>query len=74
MNCYFPRVNVPKSSGLVVLNLIQSWSVSAQTMFQGTTKFDTTLRGNSNAGHDMYGNSDFTEVQRLELLEYLKSL
>ena len=40
----------------------------------GTTKFDTTLPGNSNAGHDMYGNNDFTEEQRLELLEYLKSL
>jgi hypothetical protein len=34
--------------------------------------FDTSLRGNSNAGHE-YG-LDLTEIERMELLEYLKSL
>lgn len=41
---------------------------------EGTTVFDTNLPGNSNSGHDQYGNKDFTEEQRLQLLEYLKSL
>jgi hypothetical protein len=40
----------------------------------GTTKMDTQIPGNSNAGHDQYGTKDFTDTQRLELLEYLKSL
>ena len=35
--------------------------------------FDTTLAGNSNKGH-VYGVGNFSETQRLELLEYLKSL
>ena len=38
----------------------------------GTTKFDTTQPGNSNAGHDMYG--DFTEEERWQLVEYMKTL
>lgn len=38
----------------------------------GATLLDTTLPGNSNAGHDTYG--DFTQEQRWELVEYLKSL
>lgn len=38
-----------------------------------TQTFDTRLKGNSNKGHD-YGTSRLTESQRLELLEYLKSL
>ena len=41
---------------------------------EGTTEFDTSVPGNSNLGHDQYGNKDFTEEQRLQLLEYLKSL
>ena len=40
----------------------------------GTTLLDTTLPGNSNAGHDTYGNAEFTEEQRWELVEYMKSL
>jgi hypothetical protein len=35
--------------------------------------FDTSLAGNSNKGHD-YGVGALTEPQRLELLEYLKTL
>jgi mono/diheme cytochrome c family protein len=35
--------------------------------------YDTSLPGNSNKGHD-YGMGTFTPAQRLELLEYLKSL
>jgi hypothetical protein len=35
--------------------------------------FDTTLPGNSNKGH-VYGVGSLTETQRLELLEYLKTL
>lgn len=38
-----------------------------------TQIFDTRRKGNSNKGHD-YGTSRLTESQRLELLEYLKSL
>ena len=37
-----------------------------------TTLFDTSLLGNSNAGHDTYG--DFTPEQRWQLVEYLKTL
>jgi hypothetical protein len=39
---------------------------------EGTTLLDTSLPGNSNAGHDTYG--VFTEEQRWQLVEYLKSL
>lgn len=38
----------------------------------GATLLDTTLPGNSNAGHDTYG--ELTQEQRWELVEYLKSL
>ncbi len=38
----------------------------------GTTLFDTSLSGNSNLGHDTYGT--FTEEERWQLVEYLKSL
>ncbi len=38
-----------------------------------TFTFDTTLLGNSNKGH-VYGVGALTEAQRLELLEYLKTL
>lgn len=38
----------------------------------GPFEFDTTLEGNSNAGHD-YG-VEFTPEQRAELVEYMKSL
>lgn len=38
----------------------------------GTTLFDTSLPGNSNSGHDMYGN--FTEEQRWALVEFMKTL
>jgi processive rubber oxygenase RoxA-like protein len=36
-------------------------------------KFDTTLKGNSNKGHT-YGTNEITASERLELLEYLKTL
>lgn len=39
---------------------------------EGTSEFDTSLPGNSNAGHDMYGT--FTEEQRWQLVEYMKTL
>lgn len=39
---------------------------------EGTTQFDTSKPGNSNAGHDMYG--EFTEEERWQLVEYMKSL
>lgn len=38
----------------------------------GTTLLDTSLPGNSNAGHDMYG--EFTEEERWQLVEYMKTL
>lgn len=38
----------------------------------GTTLLDTTLPGNSNEGHDMYGS--FTAIERWALVEYMKSL
>jgi hypothetical protein len=40
----------------------------------GTTEIDTRVPGNRNTGHDQYGNNKFTEDERLQLLEYLKSL
>lgn len=40
---------------------------------QGSFKFDTSLKSNSNKGHD-YGASQMTEQQRWELVEYMKSL
>lgn len=39
---------------------------------EGSTLLDTSIPGNSNAGHDMYG--AFTEVERWHLVEYLKTL
>lgn len=39
---------------------------------EGTSLFDTSLPGNSNAGHDTYG--EFTEEERWQLVEYLKLL
>jgi hypothetical protein len=39
----------------------------------GSYLYDTTLPGNSNAGHD-YGTAELNDTQRLELLEYLKTL
>lgn len=39
---------------------------------EGTTLFDTHLRGNSNQGHE-YG-TQLTEPERMALLEYIKSL
>jgi hypothetical protein len=38
----------------------------------GAFLFDTTIRGNSNAGH-LYG-TDMTEDDRKALIEYLKTL
>jgi hypothetical protein len=35
--------------------------------------FDTSFKNNSNAGHN-YGNCEFSEQDRLDLVEYLKSL
>jgi mono/diheme cytochrome c family protein len=42
----------------------------------GATAFDTSLPGNSNAGHDgsAYGTDQLTDDQRWQLIEYLKSL
>ncbi|MSR59120.1 MAG: hypothetical protein EXS05_15990 [Planctomycetaceae bacterium] len=40
---------------------------------QGDFTYDTTLKGNSNAGHDDYGR-EFTELERRQLIEYMKSL
>jgi len=44
----------------------------ASNPFPGSSTFDTRLPGNSNAGHD-YG-TDLSEDQRMDLLEFLKSL
>jgi hypothetical protein len=43
------------------------------TQTPGAYLFDTTVAGNSNAGHD-YGTGALTAQQRLELVEYLKTL
>ena len=40
----------------------------------GGSVFDTTLPGNSNAGHDTYGTDKMTDEQRWQLVEYLKTL
>ena len=40
----------------------------------GRTLFDTSRPGNSNAGHDTYGNHGFSEADRHALVEYLKTL
>ena len=40
----------------------------------GAFQFDTSLPGNSNAGHDTYGTDTLTDVQRWQLIEYLKTL
>lgn len=39
-----------------------------------TTELDTLIPGNLNTGHDQYGNKDFSEEDRMNLVEYLKSL
>ena len=44
------------------------------TAVPGSTELDTALPGNSNAGHDTYGNASFTEAQRRALVEYMKTL
>ncbi len=40
----------------------------------GTTLLDTSWPGSSRLGHDTYGNDTFTEEQRWQLVEYMKSL
>ena len=40
----------------------------------GAFQFDTSLRGNSNSGHDSYGTDKLTDDQRWQLVEYLKTL
>jgi mono/diheme cytochrome c family protein len=40
----------------------------------GAFEFDTSLPGNSNAGHDAYGTDTLTDEQRWQLVEYLKTL
>jgi hypothetical protein len=40
----------------------------------GAFELDTSPPGNSNAGHDTYGNDKLTEEQRWQLVEYLKTL
>ena len=42
------------------------------TQVPGTTLVDTSKPGNSNSGHDMYG--EFDEDERWALIEYMKSL
>lgn len=39
-----------------------------------TSLFDTSLPGNSNAGHDSYGTDKLNHDQRMQLVEYLKTL
>jgi hypothetical protein len=39
---------------------------------EGAFEFDTSLPGNSNAGHDTYGTDNLTEEERLQLVEILK--
>lgn len=41
--------------------------------FPGSYRFDTSLDGNSNGGHD-YGTSELSDEQKWELIEYLKTL
>ncbi len=41
--------------------------------YDGGFVFDTSKRGNSNAGHD-YGTGKLTEAERWELVEYMKTL
>ncbi|WP_020408389.1 di-heme-cytochrome C peroxidase [Hahella ganghwensis] len=52
-------------------------SVPTTTLADGTVirnfKYDTTLKGNSNSGHE-YGAGEMKESHRRELLEYLKTL
>ncbi|WP_431686022.1 di-heme-cytochrome C peroxidase [Hahella sp. NBU794] len=38
-----------------------------------TFEYDTSLKGNANSGHE-YGSKDMKESERMELLEYLKTL
>jgi hypothetical protein len=45
--------------------------ITSQT--SGAYLYDTTVAGNSNSGHD-YGTAALTSSQRLDLLEYLKTL
>lgn len=47
---------------------------SADVNQQDVFIFDTTLPGNSNAGHDSYGERTFTDIQREQLVEYMKTL
>lgn len=54
-------------------NEFEPQHVGFQTEQQNsTTLFDTSLPGNSNAGHDTYGT--FSEEQRWQLVEYMKAL
>jgi hypothetical protein len=39
-----------------------------------TTELDTSVDGNFNTGHDQYGNGAFTEEERMQILEFLKTL
>jgi mono/diheme cytochrome c family protein len=43
------------------------------TQTPGAYLFDTTVAGNSNVGH-LYGTAELSATQRLELIEYLKTL
>lgn len=40
----------------------------------GTSEIDTSVPGNLNTGHDMYGNANFSEDERRALVEYMKTL
>jgi hypothetical protein len=39
-----------------------------------TSKFDTTLPGNSNSGHEYFGDNPFTDAEREQLVHYMKKL
>lgn len=48
--------------------------ISTPDLAQGTAfKFDTSLVGNSNKGHE-YGVQELSKIEKLELLEYMKTL
>ena len=79
---FTPTTTVALAGTLAALGLTLglSWTFFELAQFSGfateespgTTKFDTSARGNSNSGHDTYG--DFNDDERWQLVEYMKSL
>ena len=49
------------------------YDIQASSEYPNAFKLDTTLKGNSNSGHE-YGTTELSEAEKLELLEYLKTL